>query len=261
MKKYRHTLGLLLGVALCGFVWLVFLSSFSLRAETPPAASHDPFAANAISYQNARDLLRCAHGHETLRDVPILYGHVGGLRSSPEIAAQADRGEIAFGGCLWGDRDHWTVCETCGLVYDNEFSSWRDEGFANPWDLRWRLSPRLRRFPISLFTGSQNPEFRYLSVDRWFSSKGLEGERLQFWTDEPEETIVLALQKWVPASITIAAPVIAKGDRDAESWEWELDGASFKLSYLKVDGQSPESSLKVEWHRNNASAVEGADKD
>lgn len=190
--------------------------------------------------KTAIDLVQCLNGHKTLKDVQIFYGL--GAGNSPEVAAKVERGEAILGGCIPG-RDHWVICRTCGLRFDDDFDSWRDDRSCSIDDLRLLRSPVLQGLPIA--DADEAPRIEYF---RWYGREALQGERVSFWTKGEEEGIVSTLARWVPRTVQIVAPKRQSGDRTLKSWKWVTKGKSFELNYLTIFGTKLESHLEIEWH-------------
>ncbi len=202
----------------------------------------DPFGSPPNKLKRAVDLEKCVNGHKTLKDVEIAYGR--GAGNDPEVAKKLERGDAILGGCIPDSREHWVMCRTCGLRFDDTFDSWRDERWCSEDELRLMRSPLLQGFPIAGADASER--IVYL---RWFSREALSGESVSFWTTAAEKDIIAALRKWVPKEVKIKAPKQQSEDRSRNSWKWQADGNSFELNYLKVFEPKPETHLQIEWHR------------
>ena len=212
----------------------------------------DPFSF--APDKHAADLGHCANGHKTLKDVPIVYGHVGGLMSSPEVAAQVKRGEVIPGGCIAGPRDHWVVCTTCRLRYDDEYSAWIEDHSPRPFEpqgernppcnsktVRKVISKHLQTFPLEF--GGEKPYL--ISCSRLIADDGLVGEAIDLWMKGKDQKIVPTLEGWLSKK----AGDTSKPDESypkTKIWEWATNEGAFRLS---VRGLGEEDVwVVVEWH-------------
>jgi hypothetical protein len=209
-----------------------------LAVARSAGAEEDPFA---VKSKNLVDLVQCANGHKTLHDVKMIYGH--GAGRDPETAAKIDRGEAMHGGCMGGP-DHLVFCKTCGLYYDDNFDSWRDDRHCSVYELRLIRSPFLQGFPIAHAIEAEGIEYI-----RWYGREALQGEWLSFWTTGEDKDIVAALTRWAPDTVKIVAPdPQSDNDKSRNSWEWIADGKCFELDYEKAFGKKSESFLQIKWH-------------
>ena len=221
------------------------------------AQQRNPFAVPLE--KKAAELTQCANGHKTLKDIPVVYGHVGGLMSSPELAAKAERGEILFGGCVMGGRDHWVACETCGLLYDDEYDAWLEAHPPRPMSPEGKNNPpcSLEIFQrtlsneilgIALKVAGDKPSF--LSCSRWHEVSGIVGEQAFAISKAKDSVVVQQLNSWLREKDGPKQPTADRPEADGRTWEWESKDKVFVVN-LSSSGPN-ESSIRVEWHRKKA---------
>ena len=213
--------------------------------------------------KKAVELIECIRGHKTLRDVPIIYGRLGD--EAAEIAEKAKSGDVIMGGCFGGSREHWVVCETCGLRFDDEHAAWldaypRDElapvSKRNPQcsleTIRLVLSKELNHFTLEL--ADAKPMF--LSCSRWYDSTGIVGERILVQTTLRKTEILVKFEAWlryIDAPESLDLEIL---DKDFRTLEWKLKGKSFaaKQNASGKDG----FFVEIEWHKEKAEAQQDA---
>jgi len=215
----------------------------------------DPFAGPLE--KKAAELALCANGHKALKDIPVVYGHVGGLMSSPEVAAKAKRGEILFGGCLLGGRDHWVVCQTCGLRYDDEYAAWletypprtvspdgKDNVLCSLDTFQRILSNEI--LGIALKVAGDNPSL--LSCSRWHEASEIVGEQAFVISKAKDSAVVQQLNSWFREKGGPKQPTVDRAEADGRTWIWE---SKDKVFVVNLSSSEPNgSSVSAEWHRN-----------
>lgn len=218
------------------------------------AQERDPFAGPLE--KKASELTQCAKGHKILKDIPVVYGHVGGLMSSPEVRGKAERGEIIFGGCVVGGREHWAACETCGSLYDDEYDSWLESHPPRPMSPDGKSNPpcSLNTFQrtlsneilgIALKVAGDKPS--HLSCSRWQEASVIVGEEAVVISKTNESEIVQQLHTWIKEKGGPKQPASEHPDADDKTWKWE---SKDKLFVVKLSPSGPnEFFITVDWHR------------
>ncbi len=220
--------------------------------------------------KTAAELIQCANGHKTLRDVPVVYGHVGGFKSDPKIAAKAERGEIVFGGCIVGGQDHLVVCRTCGLSYEDYHEAWAEtfpsdpyapDGRKNPsctaGTLREKFSKELR--DLALDVVGAEPSFPM--CERWLDANGIVGELVGISTGARSTEILTKLEAWMRNRGAPKNSDVDTSDPVKRRWEWTYGGKSFVVDLDATD--KGRSEIRLEWHikkREAAAAPSDGDK-
>jgi len=205
--------------------------------------------------KKAVELARCSKSHRTLKDVPILYGHVGGVMSSPGIAEKVNRGDVFLGGCILGGRDHWVVCTTCEMRFDDEYAAWVDsyprdemapESKRNPKctpdTVRLVLSKDLQQITLGL--AGEMPSF--LSCARWYGSGVVVGERVLLKATRSKAEFLANFTEWLRH---IGAPEnldLGVLNQDFRELEWKSKGKAFAVSRSGLD--KDEYFVDIAWH-------------
>ena len=254
MAGYRWRMETCCAILRASAIALCF-TSVALRGGE---VSQDPFGPPPE--KKGAELGQCANGHSTLKDVPIVYGLPG-----PELAAKAAHGDIILGGCIRVPRDHWVVCKSCGLTYDDDFGAWREDHLpkrfaeetippCTPETLRRVLSKVFQGFPLEI--GGTKPTIT--SCWRWHDARGIVGESAYYETKATEADVIAALKAWLPAKeeITFLNPDPAKWQ--SKSWKWHTSGKSFDLSLQSHD--QGDLAVCFEWHDQQNADPAGADK-
>lgn len=229
-------------------VSILCLAACVLHAEE---AQHDPFAP---AMKTAAELIQCVNGHKTLRDVPVVYGHVGGLKSDPVIAAKAQRGEIVFGGCVAVGQDHLVICKTCGLSYADFHAAWEETFPPDPYSpdsnknpsctaetIRQKFSKELNEIAIDV-AGARS-SFR--SCTRWLDASGIVGEQVWILTEAKTTEVQTKLETWMANRGAPKNPAFDNPDRVNRRWEWTNGGKSFVVDMAASDKGG--SDIRFEW--------------
>jgi len=258
-------LSLLLGIqaSICAAYGLFVVPSDHMKACVPilclaicvlyaEETQGNPYAT---ATKKAAELIQCANKHKTLRDVPIVYGHVGGLRSNPETAAKVDRGEIILGGCIVGGRDHLVVCATCGLSYDDSYEAWQEsfpsessapENKMNPpctaATIQQKLSKELKDITLDV-AGSKSS---FPSYSRWINASGIVGEQVLVLTETRTQEVQTKLEEWVRKMGAPRNADTGVSDTTKGRWEWMAGGKSFDVSLSASENEG--SYIRLEWH-------------
>ena len=210
----------------------------------------DPFAEPAPPGKKAAELVTCANGHKTIRDVPVIYG-----RPDEEMAEKARKGEIVLGGCNVGEAATRVVCATCRLEYDDRYSAWSEPPHWGNADKKTMPTPeRIPNFPQVI--GSVLP--KEVVLLRWLNRDGLQGEALWFLTTAKASAVVKALSEWAPpaqkAEITKAVG-LASGEV-----LWTKSGVNYRIDCRKGNAASSEFILTIEWHKAEDSDPKNPDQ-
>jgi hypothetical protein len=236
-------------------VIILCLAVCVLHAEE---AQRDPFAP---AMKTAAELIQCANGHKTLREVPVVYGHVGGLKSDPVIAAKAERGNIVFGGCIVGGRDHLVVCKTCGLSYDDFYAAWEESIPSDPYapdskknppctaeTIRQKFSKEL--MDVTLDVAGVDSSFPYCT--RWLDASGTVGEQIQISTEARTTEVQKKLEAWMHKRGALENPIFDHSDSVKRNWKWTNGGKSFEVNIdATVKGGT---EVRLEWHNEKRNA-------
>jgi hypothetical protein len=209
----------------------------------------------APAMKTAAELIQCANGHKTLRNVPVVYGHVGGLKNDPVIAAKAERGDIVFGGCMAGGQDHLVVCKTCRLSYVDFYEAWEESFPPDPYapdskknppcmaeTIRQKFSKEL--MDVTLDVAGADSSFP--SCTRWLDASGTVGEQIQISTEARTTEFQTKLETWMRKRGATENPIIDHSDSGKRRWEWTNGGKSFEVNIdATVKGGS---EVRLEWH-------------
>jgi hypothetical protein len=215
--------------------------------------------------KTAAELVRCANGHKTLTDIPIVYGHIGGLRSDPETAAKAERGEIILGGDILGTRNYWIVCRTCGLHYEDDYAAWQEDhprgvfigdgGTDTP--CTPELVKRILSAPLNGFpTDFDNCERTDLACSRWLNDTGVVGDAVYILLRGEDDQVISELEKWLSNKGEIAEDRTRFGPR-YRVWKWKSGDRDWSLFLRPME--PAECSVEVVWHKRNTANPDGAD--
>lgn len=232
----------------------VTVSLLTFLVAVACAQERDPFSGP--SKKKAVELTQCAKGHKALKDIPVIYGHVGRLMSTPEIRTKAEHGEILFGGCLSGDREHWVVCETCGLRYDDDHDAWLESHPPHPMSPHGKNNPpcSLDTFKSTLSDGileialklvSDKPS--HLSCSRWLNLNEFVGEQAEVISKEKESLLVQQLHTWIKDNGGPNQHTAERVEIDSKIWEWKSKDKLFIVE-LSPSGQDA-LFITIGWHR------------
>ena len=235
---------------------VLFLVAGMIRADD---TKRDPFGPPPE--KTAEELAKCVRGHKTLRDVPIVYGLIGGQTGSSDTAKKAKNGDVILGGCFHGPRTHWVVCSTCGLRFDDEYLAWMDahprdslaqESKKNPKctleTIRRVLSKELQRFTLEV--AGADPSF--LSCSRWHDSSGIVGEKVLVDAEVNNSKVLATLEACLRTMGAPEHPIVNPSDATDRTWKWTIGGKSY-VATLIASGED-ESFMSLEWHPETTAA-------
>jgi hypothetical protein len=182
--------------------------------------------------------------------------------SSPVIAAKAENGDVVFAGCIVGPRQHWTVCSTCGLRFDDQYIAWEDsyprdlfapESKMNPSctsdTIRRVLSKELQLITFEVIGAKPF----LLSCSRWYGSSGIVGESVCVSTKMKGTDVLTKLEVWLRDMGAPAKANLDPADAKDRTWKWAVGGKSFVVN---LNATSEDTSyISLEWHKENIATV------
>lgn len=220
------------------FVSLIF--ALSSAAFIFGDENENPFPkAKEEEFKKAVNLKVCGKGHQSLKDIPIVYGYV---RVDGD---KVEKGEIILGGSMFRPRQHRVVCQTCGIGYYDDQGLWKEaHPLCNEAEARKLLGKPGSKFPVTI-SGIAPKE---VSAGRWLLAGSNEGAYVDLWTSVDESVIILELNEWTPKDVTIEGFKKSTVDRLLKEWNWVSEGIEFELRLLKVKS-SKQHHVHFEWKK------------
>lgn len=194
----------------------------------------------------AAELGKCPHGHDTLRDVPILYGLPPSLGAeAKQLRRDVADGKVALGGCEVSEDSprQLTKCTTCGATFRGDSLSKTGSGrwsiiVDHPEQLPRPLPSPVNTFPLPAASNLRKPAQYTQTLNEKLEVKS---NSLSYSSRQPAVELEKSIKGWSKASDIKLSPS-TQSTPDALAWEnrsreimiWltsARDGASVSASF------------------------------